>query len=59
MAHVKVFDANVLDLQGQAINQIINEIDRILDIVYEQQEEIACLYACIDELERLIKAKEL
>lgn len=58
MAHANVFDVKVLALQGQAINQIIKEIDCILDIVYEQQEEIECLYACIDELEKLVNAKE-
>ena len=58
MKCAKAVDVNVLELQGKAIDLIVKEVDRILSIVYEQQEEIECLYACIDELEKLMYAKE-
>ena len=53
MRHASVVDYDVLKLQGQAINQIIEEIDYVLDIVHDQQEEIEFLHACVDELAKL------
>lgn len=53
MRRANVVDYKLLEMQGKAIDQVIEEIDYVLAIVYEQQEEIEYLQACVEELERL------
>ena len=50
----KAIDRTILELQGNAINQVIEEIDEIFDILQEQQEAIDMLERCVVTLQRII-----
>lgn len=47
-------DRTILELQGVEINRIIEDIDKIFDILQEQQEAIAMLERCVITLQRII-----